>query len=361
MQESASFWADIKDLSDKLADSPDSLCFARLSEVYLKVGLIDDALHVARQGVMLHSRFISGQRSLALACKAKGLHEEAVLALQIVTEGVPEDTASQKLLGRLLVDAGNQAAASAVFMAALEFAPDDVECRIEFESLQRPEVANDVYSASEDEIIEELDILEELEVFDEEEFNVEEESIVETEFQNTQLQSVAASNTHHDPLSTSTLAELYVSQGFIKKALEIYRTILADNPGAADISERVAQLEVMDSVTPLTAVETDEVTFTESEEPDDTTEYEYAENSTVVETSIVADASDEFIIPEEPLETVPPLQFEPLPVFESQQINIEPLSQQSAADLVPKQGISDNALTTLEGWLENIRRVKSCR
>lgn len=50
MQDSASFWTDIKNLEEQLAKSPDSFCFARLSDVYLKVGLVDDALHVARQG-----------------------------------------------------------------------------------------------------------------------------------------------------------------------------------------------------------------------------------------------------------------------------------------------------------------------
>jgi len=54
MRDSASFWTDIKNLEEQLAKNPDSLCFARLSEIYLKTGLIDDALHTARLGVTKH-------------------------------------------------------------------------------------------------------------------------------------------------------------------------------------------------------------------------------------------------------------------------------------------------------------------
>ena len=48
---------------------------------------------------------------------------------------------------------------------------------------------------------------------------------------------------HHDPLSTLTLAELYEQQGFIAKALDIYRTILADDPANAAAPGQDCQLE----------------------------------------------------------------------------------------------------------------------
>jgi len=70
MQDSESFWTDIKTLEEQLANSPDSFCFARLADVYLKVGLVDDALHTARRGVAKHPCYLSGQRALSLACHA---------------------------------------------------------------------------------------------------------------------------------------------------------------------------------------------------------------------------------------------------------------------------------------------------
>ncbi len=46
-----------------------------------------------------------------------------------------------------------------------------------------------------------------------------------------------------DPLMTSTLAELYVSQGFTDKALEIYRGLLEANPESETVALRLAELE----------------------------------------------------------------------------------------------------------------------
>jgi len=272
MQDSASFWTDIQKLEEQLSKAPGSFCFAGLSTVYLKVGLIDDALHMAREGVAKHPDYLAGQRALALACHAKGLNDEALASLQRIVVALPEDVQSQKLLGRLLVEAGKQESALQVYRTVLEFDPEDVECRLQLESLERLTRAtesafmSDEGDEDDEEIIEDLEILDE---FDEE--------YSETEH--------LSSETRHDPLSTATLAELYVTQGYVKKALEIYRAIQDDNPVDRTINERITELEAL--------------------------------NAGVTESVLVP--------------------------------------------AVPLQGTSDNALATLDGWLENIRRIKSCR
>ena len=266
MQDSASFWTDIKNLEEQLAKSPDSFCFARLSGVYLKVGLVDDALHVARQGVMKHPRYLSGQRALSLACHAKGLNDEALAALKLVTEAMPEDVPSQKLLGRLLAEAGNQDTACQAFRTALEFAPDDVECLIELGSLERlAGVTESTLEPDEgdEEIIEDLEILEELDILEEDQ---PEQPESEFQFQEAPAGSETVAAPHHDPLSTGTLAELYVSQGFIHKALGIYRAILADNPADRVTAERVAELEVLEAGPVKTDTEIDDTDEVEVED-----------------------------------------------------------------------------------------------
>jgi tetratricopeptide (TPR) repeat protein len=309
MQESDSFWTDIKNLGEQLASRPDSLCFARLSDVYLKVGLLDDALHVARQGVIRHPRYLSGQRALALASHAKGLNGEALAALNLVTEALPEDLAAQKLFGRLLVEAGNHEAACQAFRTALEFVPDDVECRIELESLERSgeDGESTFESDADDEIIEDLEILEELDILEED------QTEADFEVQDISLESDVVEAPQHDPLSTGTLAELYVSQGFIYKALEIYRAILADNPTDRATAERVTELETLDTAN--------------------------GEESGLEDASGVEDASG----------------------IENRNTDADFSWQQSIATMVPQQGRADNSLATLDGWLENIRRIKSCR
>ncbi|OGU18217.1 MAG: hypothetical protein A2076_11645 [Geobacteraceae bacterium GWC2_53_11] len=338
MQNSDSFWSDIKNLEGQLAKSPDSLCFARLAEVYLKVGLIDDALHVARAGAQKHPRYLSGQKALAMACHAKGENAEALAALEQVTEALPEDVASQKLLGRLLAEEGRQDDARQAFKTALEFAPDDAECRIELASLER---SLGVTSAPDDdeEIIEDLEVLDEIEIVDEEEG--------ECDFPASEPAEVLApaAGLVHDPLSTGTLAELYVTQGFIHKALEIYRTILADNPGDTVTAQRVAELELLER--PEEVPPAFEYTFEEEAE---------VEAEPAVAIAPVFEAAPAFepepVIVAEPAAEVAGS----VPGFSSEfQIDSAPEPAQ-----VSSQGVADNALSTLEGWLENIRRIKSC-
>ena len=306
MQESASFWTDIKNLEEQYAKSPDSLCFARLAEVYLKVGLVDDAVYVARQGALKHPRYLSGQKALSLACHAKGLAAETIAALKVVTEALPEDVSSQKLLGRLLAEAGDLDSACQVFKTALEFVPDDVECRIELESLERttgkPVASFDADLDDDEEIIEDLEIIEEPY------FEERDQPVAGFYLGGISPDADSPAEPQHDPLSTGTLAELYVTQGFIHKALEIYRAILVDNPADKVVAERVAALEKLEAGSP---------------EPDFGIDYPLEEETV-----------------EEPASSMTSVAF----------------LQNSGSD-----GVVNNALSTLDRWLDSIRRIKLCR
>ena len=316
----ASFWADIKNYEERLSQTPDSYIFARLSEVYLKVGFVDDALYTARQGVAKYPGYVAGQRALALACHAKGLLDESREALEKVATALPEDREAQMLLGRLLFMDGNNKAAERAFRTVLEFYPDDVECRFELEALERStsislmEVSQgsaipmyvdesvgdkpDVeFGAFEEEIDESEEIIEDIEILE-----MDEADLVEFD----EAESPASIAIPHDPLSTVTLAELYVQQGFIEKALEIYRVILVDDPANSDVKSRIAKLENKE----LIGIQSSQ-------------DLGYGENPAAGW------------------------------VFQEKSSAISVLP--------PAQGEADNAVSVLEGWLDNIRRMKACR
>lgn len=317
MQDNSSLSAEIKDLEERLANSPDSFCFAKLSELYLKQGSVDDALFTARQGVAKHPAYLAGQRALALACHAKGLHDESLVLLRQVTAALPEDLEALKLLGRLSSGIGDREAARRAYQTVLEFYPQDVESRLELQSPGDPG-ALDPSRASVDwddneEIIEDLEILEEDQPDD-----------------RSPLQPMisapafpTSAEAQHDPLSTGTLAELYVSQGFIHKALDIYRDILADNPASGAVSARVAELEQLAQAT----------------QPSPPSDEDFYEDESAGTPEVV----------------------QPLMSSVPQQESVPAAPVWSAGSDLPQQGAADNALETLEGWLENIRRVKSCR
>jgi len=293
-QDSELIWAEIKKYEQRLENNPESYLFARLSEVYLKVQLIDDALHVARQGTAKYPSYIAGQRALAMACNAKGLNEECLKALQKVSAASPEDLDVQKLLGKLSAANGNKEAAQKAFNTVLEFNPDDEDCQTELKNLLILNVASDKTSSSsdidfgfgsfvqepEDEIIElsEADIVEETDL----------ESTIET----------ATGQEDHDPLTTATLAELYVKQGFETKAINIYRSMLAENPFNSAARTRLEELEAK---TVAAQVQSEAVSSFKSMGKH---------------------------VPEFPASI---------------------------------QGVAAQAIDTLEEWLDNIRRIKACR
>ncbi len=338
MNDSASFWTDIKDLEEQLANSPDSFCFAKLSDVYLKVGLVDDALHVARLGVLKHPGYLSGQRALSLACHAKGFNDEALAALRLGTAALPEDVPSQKLLGRISADAGDLVAACKAFRTVLDFAQDDVESKLELELLERSAgVTGSALEPEEDdeEIIEDLEILEDLD------FPEKGQPEFEVRFEEAPPASDTAALPHNDPLSTGTLAELYVKQGFIHKALEIYRAILVENPADRAMTERVFELEMIESAQSEPETGIDDTFDVEAE--DESACNPPVEGSLQETVTAALSMSDS------------------VPAFENQQACADVSGYESGIAAVPPQGVADSALAALDGWLENIRRIKSCR
>jgi len=341
-QDHSSFWTDIKTLEGKLSRSPDSFCFARLSEIYLKVGLIDDAIHTARQGIAKYPGFLGGQRALAMACLAKGANDECLSALKLVTEGMPEDQEAQKLMGRLLVESGEQDAARRAFKTVLDFFPEDAQSLKDLESIEfshgsthrlpYPDEEDD------DEIIEDLEILEEIDVLEEEEYEEEQEA---SGLSGQEQLFEAEEEPYQDPLSTVTLADLYVKQGFIDKALAIYRSILADDPCNSDVSTRIAELEQQDNIA---------VDFAPA--GDGSFEYQSEEEQ-------IRDLEADAMLLGNVFESVP--ESSDLSEMEPQDKVFSSASAEGISAKLTPQGTADNAIFVLEGWLENIKRVKLCR
>lgn len=299
----------IKSCEDRLALNPDSLLFACLAQAYLDAGRVDDALRTARYGVARFPLFVAGQRALALACHARGLTAECRGALERVVEAVPEDVAAQKMLGRLLKETGDNAAARLAFATVLEFNPLDDECRNELAELDaglHVPLAAATFAAGvtvlagaaagesrEEEIIEDIEIL-----------DIDDSDLLEDEgIGDLAMPSVgAAPAEHEDPLSTATLAELYVQQGHIDKALEIYRSVAAESHAG-----RIAELEAM---TASAAVAAEAQAF-----------------APVMMSAARTDSA----------------------------LEAEPMLQSA-----PRVG-SDAAVATMEEWLANIGRIRSCR
>jgi len=263
-QGTESFWTDIKRYEDILTTDPASYCFAPLAELYRKVGLLDDAIGTARKGIELHSDYVGGYLALGRACFEKGEQAESRAALERVVRVTPDNLIAQKLLSQIYSDIGENGLARKALETILVLSPDDLESKVALNGLllreQSFEPDADLFSAGDEAsgetelrfdddefLLEEAEIIEELsdEILDDEvqgeEFAgaanfVAEEQLLDAETQ-------ASGELGSDPLQTATIAELYVDQGFLKKALKIYRDLLDANPDNEELRERTVALK----------------------------------------------------------------------------------------------------------------------
>jgi len=340
VEDAISFWTDIQRYEDMLVADANSYCFAPLSELYRKLGLLDDAISVAQKGCALHPDYPGGFLALGTACYDKGLTAEARQALERVTSLNPGHLQALKLLGQLYVEQGEIVLARRVLGQALHQDPDDLECTLLLSSLASPAAGTE----PEEEVLEELEVIEDLEELLEEapgsgpaapaaRFASDAAEIEELEEVADQAPSVsfdqgddywaieapeepaapgmsrpapiapqagqpalaaappaAAKKAEQppsdkqatpDPLTTATLAELYVSQGFVDKALNIYRELMNAHPSNQQYRLRCAELVEMKELqqqvqhpAPPAATETAPAAQVKSQGPQDDVEVE---------------------------------------------------------------------------------------
>jgi len=356
VEDAISFWTDIQRFEDMLAADPRSHCFVPLSELYRKLGLLEDAISVAQKGCSMHPDYPAGFLALGTALNEKGQKDEAIRALERATHLQPDGLKGLHLLGQLYVEEGYLEQARKVLGQLLRQYPEDTESALLLRSISAgsAEPGRPEEEVSEEEVLEDLEVIEELEPFEEEEpapaaaagsqsvgeafaqpqpaalaaarvataepfSSLEEEedfwAIEEVEEPEpaSYLGKPAAAAAPgaleagtsqpanlRDPLSTATLAELYLSQGFIDKALAIYRQLLGADPGNLSYLARCEELERVKA----------------------------------------QQAAPPAVAPQAPLEPGP----EPAPLVEE---------QASPAAAPP---LSGGAEAVLESWLENIRR-----
>ncbi|TSK06171.1 MAG: tetratricopeptide repeat protein [Geobacter sp.] len=270
VEDALSFWTEIQRYEDLLAKDAKSLCFAPLSELYRKLGLLDDAISVARKGCAAHPEYPLGFLALGNACYAKGESTDACQALEKAVELKPDHIQAMKLLSQIYVELGRVDAARNILGRVLQRDPEDLESTMLLNSIASAAPAD----SSEDEIIEDVEIIEELEeVIEEAPDSVPAMSVpqpssasvpkpaaqipvsepkdddlwaiedLEGEPELAEAPPAAASRPGApDPLTTATLAELYVSQGFLEKAQNIYRELLTAHPGNPQYRLRLEEL-----------------------------------------------------------------------------------------------------------------------
>lgn len=190
---------------------PSSTAFVPLAEAYRQIGLLDDALEATRLGTAMLPHFSPGFSTMGRVLGQMGRIDEAMSAY---AKALSIDRQSQSALvglARLHLVRGEREQARKILKQAEEFHPDDEKISDMLIALDLPrpwaeiEQASQVHASDPDKVVE----------------------IGEPQ----------------EPIPTATLAEIYVKQGLIEKAIKIYRDILKQNPDNDTARERILRLQ----------------------------------------------------------------------------------------------------------------------
>lgn len=79
-------------------EDPTSKIFAPLAEAYRKIGLVDEAIEICKEGLVVNPDFIGGKVALARAYAEKKMHSAVRDLLMPIIDQVPDNLIAQKLL-----------------------------------------------------------------------------------------------------------------------------------------------------------------------------------------------------------------------------------------------------------------------
>src|SRR5579871_4770635 len=108
-------------------DDPKSRIFAPLAEAYRKIGLVDQAIEICREGLAEHPDFVGGKVALARAYFDKKLHRQVCEVLKPVVDKIPDNLMAQRLVADSSLELGYLREALESYKMLLYFNPSDTE------------------------------------------------------------------------------------------------------------------------------------------------------------------------------------------------------------------------------------------
>lgn len=108
-------------------DDPKSRIFAPLAEAYRKIGLIDEAIEICREGLQHHPTFVGGKVALSRALFEKKRHKDVRDLLRTVIDEIPDNLMAQRLLADSSLVLGFLEEALTAYKMILYFNPTDSE------------------------------------------------------------------------------------------------------------------------------------------------------------------------------------------------------------------------------------------
>lgn len=206
----------IANLSSELAKDSKSTVFVRLADAYRQAGQLDDALEVALRGTWELPEHAPGYAAVGRIYMQRKVLSKAATAFQKAIEADPNCLDAYKGMARLRHDQGELKVAAEIVQKALALAPDDATLKQMASSL--PQVSGAAGGAA--------------------------------GITSTVSSSAAPVTGHHGggamkPITTATIAEIYMEQGLYGQALEVYRGLLVEAPNDPALKQKIADIELL--------------------------------------------------------------------------------------------------------------------
>ena len=196
-----------------LAKDPRSNIFVPLSEAYRQMGMLDDALEIVSKGVRALPSYAPGYTALGRIQVQRGARGEAVAAFEKAIELDRENLAALKGLASLKLQDGDREQARLLLLRLAAIKPDDAAVQKTLRHLAGTSSASPS-SAGET-----------------------------TQVKNQPSSPSNPSPKPGAPISTPTIAEIYIKQGFPKRAMKVYRDLLDADPHNESIRQKLIALK----------------------------------------------------------------------------------------------------------------------
>ena len=291
----------IDDLRKRLEKDPGSRLFAQLAEELRKAGELEEAIGVSRGGLQKHPTYPSARMTLGRALMDSGDLAAARAEFEAVVKGAPDNILASRFLGECLEGLGDAAGALGRYRTTLTLAPGDKQVLGRIEALQgqlggaapgaagpaptqpgraatpavdvgatmrlsAPSEATLIIqppaAPTESSSTAPIPLADADESFELETSYTPAPTVIGVAWQEppqaapapvpdvldreTAAPSPLERSTGVDELTSPTLAELYFTQGFTDKAIDVYRQLLEREPGNERARARLAELQAIE-------------------------------------------------------------------------------------------------------------------
>ncbi|WP_303722649.1 tetratricopeptide repeat protein [Malonomonas rubra] len=202
----------IANLDSELAKNPGSKSFVQLADAYRQANQLDDALEVALRGTWMHPEYAPGHAAVGRIYLQRQVLGKAAVSFQRAIEADPSNIDAYKGMARLKREQGDLDAAAVIVAKAMQLFPADKALRQMAASLpsgHQPAAVSETKPAA----------------------------------QSSDSAASRPAGSAMKPITTATIAEIYMEQGLYGQALTVYRELLVATPEDAGLRQKIADLE----------------------------------------------------------------------------------------------------------------------